>query len=308
MIPFFQNSQTTPEETPQSAPAEGGSITDQLTETTDQVQELINGAKDWALENGPSVLMALAIFVIGRWVAKMIAGIIRRVMTKRGIDSMLVGFIANMVYMALVAFVVVAALEKLSVNTSGFVAIIGAATFAIGFALQGSLANFAAGVMIMIFRPFKAGDFIEAGGAAGIVEEVGVFATMIRTGDNKRIIVPNGGITGGNITNYSAKETRRVDLVFGIGYDDNIKDAKDLIQGLLDADDRILKDPEPTIGVLELADSSVNFAVRPWVKTADYWGVYFDLHEQFKLKCDEKGISIPYPQRDVHLHKVDGAA
>ena len=245
MIPFFQDPETAANDAANAAEnatqsGQDGSLTGQLGETTDQVQALIEGAKDFAIEKGPSVLMALAIFVIGRWVAKIITGGIRKLMKKRGIDEMLVGFVCNMVYMALLAFVVVAALEKIGVSTSGFVAIIGAATFAIGFALQGSLANFAAGVMIMIFRPFKAGDFIEAGGATGIVEEVGVFATMIRTGDNKRIIVPNGGITGGNITNYSAKETRRVDLVFGIGYDDNIKDAKDLIQGILDADDRIL--------------------------------------------------------------------
>jgi len=192
----------------------------------------------------------------------------------------------------------------MGVETTSFVAVLGAATLAIGFALQGSLSNFASGVMLIIFRPFKTGDFIEAGGATGTVEEVGVFATKIKTGDNKAVIAPNSSITSGNIINYSAKEMRRIDMVFGIGYGDDIKKAKEVLHSILDADARVLKDPAPTIGVLELADSSVHFACRPWVKTADYWGAYFEITEQVKLQFDAQGISIPFPQQDLHLHKV----
>jgi small conductance mechanosensitive channel len=201
-------------------------------------------------------------------------------------------------------FVIVAAIGTLGVQTTSFVAVLGAAGLAVGFALQGSLSNFAAGVMLIVFRPFKAGDYVEAGGTAGSVQEVSIFTTVMKTPDNKKVIIPNSQITGGSITNYSAMETRRVDMVFGIGYGDNIKQAKDTLEQILAADERILKDPAPTIAVSELADSSVNFVVRPWVKTADYWAVYFDLTEKVKLTFDEKGISIPFPQQDVHMHQV----
>jgi small conductance mechanosensitive channel len=183
---------------------------------------------------------------------------------------------------------------------------VGAAGLAVGLSLQDSLKNFAAGVMMIVFRPFKVGDFIEAGGTSGVVETINIFSTTMRTGDNREVIVPNGTIYGGTIVNYSARDTRRIDMTFGIGYEDDIRRAKDIMQRILEEDDRVLKDPEPTIGLSELADSSVDFVVRPWVKTADYWSVRFDLNERIKLAFDENGISIPFPQMHVHLDKPSG--
>jgi len=198
-------------------------------------------------------------------------------------------------------FVFIAALGTLGVETASFAAVIAAAGLAVGFALQGSLSNFAAGVMLIIFRPFKAGDFVEAGGAMGAVEAVNIFNTIMKSPDNKKVIIPNSKITGDSIVNYSAQDTRRVDMVFGIGYDDDIRKAKSTLEQILASDERVLKDPAPTVAVSELADSSVNFVVRPWVKTADYWGVFFDITEKVKLTFDEQGISIPFPQRDIHM-------
>jgi len=252
-----------------------------------------------------NIAIAAAILVGGIWLAKRIKKYVASTMENREVDALLASFSSNIIYVALVAFVIIAALGQLGIQTTSFVAIIGAAGLAIGLSLQGSLANFASGVMIIAFRPFKVGDFIEAGGVSGVVEGIQIFSTQMRTGDNKAIIIPNSNITGGNITNYSAKDTRRVDLVFGIGYDDDIKKAKEILMELATSDERILKDPEPLVAVSELADSSVNFVVRPWVNTADYWGVYFDLTEAVKLRFDKEGISIPYPQQDVHMHTVE---
>jgi small conductance mechanosensitive channel len=263
-------------------------------------------AYDVGAEFGIKLVAALAVFIIGRWVARKLAGLVEKGMTKAGTDATLVGFVRNMTYIALLTFVIIAAVAQLGVQTTSFIAVIGAAGFAIGLALQGSLANFAAGVLVMIFRPFKAGDFVEAGGVAGVVEAIQIFTTTMRTGDNKTIIIPNGQITSGEIVNYSTKDTRRVDMVFGVGYDDDLDKVKRVINEVISADDRILDDPAVTIGVVELADSSVNFAVRPWVKSADYWSVFFDTHESIKKRFDKEGISIPYPQQDVHLHKVSG--
>ncbi|MHC4695766.1 MAG: mechanosensitive ion channel family protein [Planctomycetota bacterium] len=212
--------------------------------------------------------------------------------------------VESLTFALLMTPVVISAVQKLGVPTTSFVAVVGAAGLAVGFALQGSLANFAAGVMVIIFRPFKAGDFVEAGGVSGAVEEVQIFATVLKTPDNKRVIVPNSAITGGTITNYSANETRRVDLVFGIGYGDDIKKAKDALEDILAQDERVLKDPTATIAVAELADNSVNLVVRPWVKTLDYWDVLFDVTEAVKQRFDAENISIPFPQRDLHLHQV----
>jgi small conductance mechanosensitive channel len=251
-----------------------------------------------------NVAIAAAILFIGVWLAKRVRGFAENMMNKRGMDSMLSSFLGSIVYMLLVAFIAIAALGQVGIQTTSLVAIVGAAGLAVGLALQGSLANFASGVMIIAFRPFKEGDFVEAGGAVGVIEGIQMFATTMRTGDNKQIIIPNGNITGGNIVNYSAKDTRRVDLVFGIGYNDDLKKAKDILQQLVDADERILKDPAAVIAVSELADSSVNFIVRPWVNSADYWGVYWDLTEAVKLKFDAEGISIPFPQQDVYMHQV----
>ncbi|GJM25420.1 MAG: mechanosensitive ion channel protein [Phycisphaerae bacterium] len=271
------------------------------------MEDLMQRGKELVLGYGPSVIAAILTLVFGWILAGILTGMARRIMRRAKLEETLVGFACNIIRMGLLALVVITAIQKLGVPTTSFVAVIGAAGLAVGFALQGSLSNFAAGVMLIIFRPFKVGDFVEAGGTSGVIEEIAVFATTMRTGDNKRIIVPNSNITGGNVINYSANPTRRVDMVVGIGYDDDIKAAKDLLQSLIDADERILKDPAPTIAVSELADSSVNFVVRPWVNSADYWAVKFDMTERVKLAFDEKGISIPYPQTDVHVHQTSVA-
>jgi len=254
------------------------------------------------------VALAIAIFYVGRMVSKWLVSIMEKVLTKSAVDSMLVSFIGNIVYALLLVFVVLAALDQLGVNTTSALAVLGAAGLAVGLALQSSLSNFAAGVMLIMFRPFKTGDFIEAGGVSGVVETIAVFSTTMRTGDNKEVIVPNGQIYGGTIVNYSARDTRRIDLVFGIGYGDDIKQAKDILEAEMAKDERILKDPAPTILVLELADSSINIACRPWVTTGDYWAARSDLLENVKNAFDAAGISIPFPQRDVHLHEVKASA
>jgi len=254
---------------------------------------------------GINIIFALLIFIVGKFLVNVITNLVKKLMGKAHVDSILVNFIGSIIKTVLLLFVVIAALDQLGVNTTSLIALIGAAGLAIGLALQGSLQNLASGVMLIIFRPFTDGDFVEAGGATGVVEEIGIFTTMMRTGDNKEVIVPNGQMFGGTITNYSKRETRRVDMVFGIGYGDDIRKAKDIIAGIIAADERILKDPETLIAVGELGDSSVNFNVRPWVKSGDYWGVYFDLNEKIKLAFDDNGISIPFPQMDVHLDKPE---
>ena len=246
------------------------------------------------------IVIALAIFIIGKWIARAISNLVAKVMTKQSMDEALIGFISSLIYWALFIMVVIAALGKLGINTGSFIAIVGAAGLAVGLALQGSLSNFAAGVLILIFRPFKIGDFVEVAGEAGVVKKIQIFTTELSTGDNKQIIIPNSGVTGGNITNYSTHDTRRVDLTMGIGYADDIDKARNAIMDEINKDDRILKDPAPTVAVVELADSSVNFVIRPWVNSADYWGVYFGLTEAMKKRFDAEGISIPFPQRDIH--------
>jgi len=266
--------------------------------------DTISQLKDILAVYGLKVIAALAIFIIGKIIAKLLKSGIAKAMAKAKSDPILISFTTNMIYAALLAFVVIAALGQLGIQTTSFIAILGAAGLAVGLALQGSLSNFAAGVLMIIFRPFKQGDFIEGAGVSGVVEEVHIFNTVMRTGDNKTIIIPNGGLMNGNIINYSTKPTRRLDLVIGIGYDDDIKKAKSVLDELMQNEDRILKDPAPTLGLLELGDNSVNFAVRPWVNSADYWGVHFDLLESIKLRFDQEGISFPYPQQDVHLHST----
>ncbi len=251
-----------------------------------------------------NIVMALAIFVVGRLVAKLLVSIAKRVMRKAQVDNILVNFISSILRSALLLLVIIASLNQLGVDTTSLIALIGAAGLAIGLALQGSLQNLASGVMLVIFRPFDAGDQIEVAGVTGKVEKIGIFTTTLGTGDNREIIIPNGKIFSDTITNVSARNTRRIDMVFGIGYDDDIKKAKNIIERILDADDRILKDPKPLIAVAELADSSVNLNVRPWANTEDYWKVYFDTHEYIKLAFDAEGISIPYPQMDVHQDKA----
>lgn len=265
--------------------------------------EVLEQIKDIVAMYGLNVVAAIAIFIAGKFVAGIIRKLIRKIMQKRELDATLIGFISSIVYAAILAFVVIAALSKLGIQTASFVAILGAAGLAIGLALQGSLSNFASGVLMIIFKPFKGGDFVSAGGCEGSIEEVGIFTTSILTIDNKRIIVPNSKIMGDNITNYSAKEIRRVDLVAGVSYEDDVDNVKDLLLKILAEDDRILKDPPPFVGLLEMADSSVNFTVRSWVKTEDYWNVFFATNEKIKKTFDAENISIPYPQLDVHMDK-----
>lgn len=250
---------------------------------------------------GIKVIAAIAIFIIGKWLSGMLSRAVGNAMRRAKTDEMLVKFVVNLAYTGLLAFVILAALAQLGIQTTSFIAVLGAAGLAIGLALQGSLSNFAAGVMLIIFRPFKVGDFIEAAGTSGSVEEIMIFSTKLKSPDNKQLYVPNGSILSGTITNYSAKDQRRVDLVFGCGYGDDIKKAKALLEDIVKANALVLDDPAPTIGVLELGDSCVNFAVRPWVNTPDYWDAYFQITEAVKQRFDEAGISIPFPQRDVHL-------
>jgi small conductance mechanosensitive channel len=254
-----------------------------------------------AWEWGLKVLAALAIFIIGRWLAHRLANGVAVATERAKVDATLTRFLRSVVYMALLVMVALAAAQQVNVPIASFFAILGAAGLAIGLALKDSLANFSSGVMLVFFRPFKAGDFVDAGGVSGTVTEISIFNTIMKTPDNRIITVPNGQIYAGSITNYSAESTRRIDLVFGIGYDDNVVSAKQIMQSVIDADERILKDPAPVIMMLELADSSVNFAVRPWVASSDYWGVRGDLLEGIKKALEDNGLSIPYPQRDVHL-------
>ena len=257
-----------------------------------------------AADFGIRLVAALAIFIIGRWVARWLSRLLEKGMQKAGTDHTLIVFLRNIVYVGLLIFVIIAAIGQLGVQTTSFLAVLGAAGLAVGLALQGSLANFAAGVLIIIFRPFKVGDFIEAGGIAGVVKAISIFTTTLHTPDNKVIIVPNAQVNSGTITNYSANDTRRVDLVIGVSYGDDLDKVRSVIQRVLAADERVLKDPAPQIAVMALADSSVNFTVRPWAKSSDYWGLYFDMQEQIKKNFDKEGISIPFPQQDVYLHQV----
>jgi len=265
---------------------------------------IVPKVQEFSMVFGLKILAALLILVVGRWVARLVRNVIEKMMAKNNVDATLVPFVGNLIYFALITFVILAALAHLGIQTTSFIAVIGAAGLAVGLALQGSLANFAAGVLMLIFRPFKVGDFIEGAGVSGIVEEINIFTTHLRTVDNKTIIIPNAKITSDNITNYTKKEKRRVDLVVGVSYGDDIGKVKRVISDVLDGDGRVLKDPAPTVAVLELGESSVNFAVRPWVNTADYWNVYFDTTENLKKRFDAEGIQIPFPQRDVHIHQA----
>jgi small conductance mechanosensitive channel len=251
-----------------------------------------------------NVIVAILIFYIGKWVVNLIVEGMLKAMRKGDMDKTLRRFVANLARMLLMLFVIIAAINQLGIQTASLIALVGAAGLAVGLALQGSLANFASGVLIVLFRPYKVGDFIEGGGISGSVEEVQILTTVLKTGDNKRVIIPNSQIMGSTITNYSANDTRRIDLVVGVSYDDDLDQVRSELEKLVAADERILDEPAVTIAVSELADSSVNFVVRPWVKTADYWGVYFGLTEAVKKRFDEVGISFPFPQQDVHLHNV----
>lgn len=269
--------------------------------------EILTDATHWLTSNqglfieyAVNIAAALITLVVGWFVANLFSHGLVRVMNNRRVDITITGFIGNLVKYAILAFVVIAALSRVGVQTASFVAIIGAAGLAVGLALQGSLSNFAAGVLLIVFRPFKAGDYVEVAGTAGSVTQVQIFTTVLTTPDNKVVVVPNANVLNGNIINYSRMTTRRVDMTFGIGYASDLLKAKEILEGLLAADSRILKDPAWTIAVSNLNSSSVDLVVRPWVNTADYWGVFFDMQEKVKLAFDEAGIEIPFPQMTVH--------
>lgn len=273
----------------------------------ENIQNMLEKAPELLATYGIKILLAIVVFYVGKTIAKGLSNILGKTMGARGIESTVSSFIKNLAYYGMFTMVVVAALGQLGVQTASFVAILGAAGLAVGFALQGSLSNFAAGVLLILFRPFKVGDFVEAGGTAGVVREVSIFTTTLVSGDNKTIIVANGAVLGGNIINYSTQEERRIDLVIGVSYNSNLDQVKQELQKVINAEERVLKDKDVTIGVSALADSSVNLVVRPWVKTADYWPTHFALLENIKKRFDEVGIEIPYPQMDVHVNKLNAA-
>jgi len=266
--------------------------------------QLLEVMQTRGVDLGINVVIAIAIFYVGKLVISLIVRGLHRVMQRQEVDKTLETFVCNLVRMVLLVIVVIAAIGQVGIETTSFIAIFGAAGLAVGLALQGSLSNFAAGVLIVLFRPYRVGDFIEAAGINGSVEQVQILTTILKTGDNKQVIVPNGQIMDSIITNYSANDTRRVDMVVGVSYDDDLDKVRDTIKELIAAEDRILDEPACTIAVSALADSSVNFVVRPWVKTPDYWGVMFDLTEAIKKRFDKDGITFPFPQQDVHVHTV----
>ena len=267
------------------------------------MEQLLEKLIDWGSTFGIKLIAAIAIFVIGRMIAKGISKMIKKVMDKKNVDETISSFVSSLTFSALFIFVILAALSQVGIQTTSFMAIIGAAGLAIGLALQGSLSNFAAGFLIILFRPFKMGDYVEAGGVSGSIAKISIFTTEINTVDNKKIIVPNAQIMNGTITNYSAEETRRVDLTFGVGYEADIKKVKDILSSIITKHELILKDPEPFVRLGNLGDSSIDFKVRVWTKTADYWAVFFDLTESAKEAFDKENINIPYPQMDVHMIK-----
>jgi small conductance mechanosensitive channel len=246
-----------------------------------------------------NVAVAIAIILVGRIAVRWAIKMLGKMMARSEVDQILINFVSSIAKAVLLLLLIIVALNQVGVDTTSLIALIGAAGLAVGLALQNSLQNFAAGVMMIVFRPFKLGDFIEAGGVVGVVEQISIFSTMLKTGDNREIIVPNGQIYADAITNYSARETRRIDMVFGIGYDDDLLEAKKLMESILSAHELVLSDPAPVVAISELADSSVNFNVRPWVKSGDYWGVRAELIEQIKLAFDENDISIPYPHLSI---------
>ena len=267
-------------------------------------QALLGTLTELATTWGVRVIGALAVLIVGRMIAGSIRGAIRKLLTRGKVDATLVPFISNITYYMVMAFVVIAVLGLFGIPTASVIAVLGAAGLAVGLALQGTLGNFAAGVMLLLFRPFKVGDFVDVGGTAGSVQEISIFNTVLNTPDNVRITVPNGVIFGQTIKNFSTNDTRRVDMVFGIGYGDDIARAIEIINKAVTADDRVLKDPAPVVAVSELADSSVNLVVRPWCRREDYWGVRWDLTRRLKEDLEAGGCNIPYPQHDVHLYQA----
>lgn len=258
---------------------------------------------DLILFYGPKLIGAILTLLIGLWVIKILQKGIRKTFDKRNVDISLRGFLNSMIGILLKIMLIISVVGMLGVEMTSFIAILGAAGLAVGMALSGTLQNFAGGVMILIFKPFKVGDYIDAQGHAGTVHEIQIFNTILKTPDNKTIFIPNGGLSNASMTNYSTEVQRRVDFVFGIAYGDNVDKAREILTRLIKADQRILKDPEPFIAVSELADSSVNLVVRVWADAANYWGIYFDLHENVYKTFAKEGLNIPFPQMDVHIQK-----
>jgi len=269
------------------------------------INQLIYSAVDYA----PKILLALLTLFIGLQVVKIITNLFKKSLDRRDTDTTVKNFLVSLISIALKAAIIISVASIVGIKTTSFVAVLGAAGLAVGLALQGSLSNFAGGVLILIFRPFKVGDFIDGGGHAGVVRDIQIFNTILKTPDNKTIVIPNGGLANSSIVNYSIESQRRVDMVFGIGYNDDIAKAKEVLNQLIANDERILKEEgkKPFLAVSELADSSVNFVMRVWVNAKDYWGVFFDMQENVKLTFDKENISIPYPQQEVHMHQVPNA-
>ncbi len=263
---------------------------------------IMTKGQELVAEYGYSVLGALLILVVGRLAVGGVRSAICTTMRKAKADEALTSFVSSLSFAGLMAFVIIAALGKLGIPTASFVAVIGAAGLAVGLALQGSLSNFAAGFLMLVFKPFKTGDFILAAGTAGKVEKIEIFTTTLTTPDNKVVIIPNGKVMGDNITNVTAKDTRRLDLMFGVSYNDDLDKVMEILKHILDADERVLKEPAYTVAVAEHADSSINIVCRPWVKADDYWALHFDLHKKVKEAFDKESITIPYPQRDIHMY------
>jgi small conductance mechanosensitive channel len=283
---------------------DGSTIQAQLEALTANSAAITEQAITLTMNYGPKLLLALFTLIIGMWLVNRVVGLARRTMESRKVEPTLGRFLTSLASVGLKALLLISVAGMIGIETTSFIAVLGAAGLAVGLALQGSLANFAGGVLILMFRPFKVGHVVDAGGAVGTVHEIGILNTVLKTFDNKTIIIPNGAVANNQIINMSLEENRRVDWVFGVGYDDDIRKVKDVIQGLLDAEERILKEPATTVALNAFGESSVDFVVRAWVKAPDFWPVYWDMNERVKEAFDAEGISIPFPQRDVHLHQA----
>lgn len=275
---------------------------DQLADFADTGSELANYAIDFVMTYGPGFALALITLIVGMWIINRFVNVLGRTLESQHVEVTLARFLRSLASVSLKVLLLISVAGMVGIETTSFIAVLGAAGLAVGLALQGSLANFAGGVLVLLFRPFKVGQVINAQGELGTVHEIGILNTVLKTFDNKTVIIPNGILANGTITNMSVEDTRRVDWVFGVGYDDDIKQVRDILQGLLNAEARIKDDPGTTVALNEFGDSSVNFVVRAWVDAGDLWPVFWDMNEKVKLAFDEAGISIPYPQTDVHLH------
>lgn len=275
----------------------------EVTQTTEKAQALIDTLIDFIVQYGLKIVGGIAFLIIGLWIVKRLTKLIKRIMEKKGTDPTLSGFVLSLTSIALKVLVIISVMGMIGIEMTSFIAVLGAAGLAVGLALQGTLQNFAGGVLILALKPYKIGDYISTQGHDGVVKDIQIFNTIMVTVDNKTIIIPNSAISSSSMTNFSAQETRRVDWSFGVAYGSDYKVIKDIIQSVLDKDERILKDPETFIGLGEMADSSVNFTTRAWVKSADYWGVFFDINKEMYTEFNAKGIEIPFPQVDVHMDK-----